>query len=67
MFMTSVTVTYIFFAPEGFGALTELLLGVGIGYEIALGIGLTATAVMTWIFYSWKNKLTVDSKISNPA
>ena len=65
MFMTCVTVTYIFFAPEGFGALSNLLLGVGIGYEVALGIGLTATAVITWIFYSWKNSLATTMNLTD--
>ena len=54
MFMTCVTVTYIFFAPEGFGALTDTLFGFGIGYELSVAIGLCATAVLTWIFFSWK-------------
>ncbi len=58
MFMTSVTVTYIFFAPEGFGALTDKLLGFSISYEVSVAIGLCATAVLTWIFYSWKRGLS---------
>lgn len=50
MFMTAVTVTYIFFAPEGFSALTKSLCGVEIGYGISLAIGLTATLVCTLLF-----------------
>lgn len=57
MFMTSVTVTYIFFAPEGFGILTDMLMGYRISYEASVAIGLCATAVLTWIFYSWKRSL----------
>lgn len=50
LFMTAVTMTYIFFAPEGFGALTDSLWGVKISYEFALGIGLGITAVCLIIF-----------------
>ncbi len=50
LFMTCVTVTYIFFAPEGFGALTDKLWGFRIGYEISLGIGLATAALMLLLF-----------------
>ena len=50
LFMTCVTVTYIFFAPEGFGALTEAIWGIGIGYEFSLGIGLATSCVMLLLF-----------------
>lgn len=50
LFMTCVTVTYIFFAPEGFGALTDTLWGFRIGYEVSLGIGLLTAAVMLALF-----------------
>lgn len=50
LFMTCVTVTYIFFAPEGFGALTDKLWGFKIGYEISLGIGLATAALMLLLF-----------------
>ncbi len=50
LFMTSVTVTYIFFAPEGFGILTDALWGIKIGYEVSLGIGLATTALMLILF-----------------
>ena len=50
LFMTCVTVTYIFFAPEGFGALTEAIWGIGIGYEFSLGIGLATSGVMLLLF-----------------
>lgn len=50
LFMTVVTVTYIFFAPEGFGALTDHLFGYKIGYEWALAIGLTTAAVILYLF-----------------
>lgn len=50
LFMTCVTVTYIFFAPEGFGALTDKLWGFKIGHEASLCIGLLAAAVMLLLF-----------------
>lgn len=50
LFMTCVTVTYIFFAPEGFGALTDKLWGFKIGHEVSLCIGLLAAAVMLLLF-----------------
>lgn len=50
LFMTAVTMTYIFFAPEGFGALTDKLWGVAIAYEWALAIGLTVCAILLFLF-----------------
>lgn len=50
MFMTCVTVTYIFFAPEGFGALSQAIAGVPVSYEFALAAGLTVTSIFTWLF-----------------
>lgn len=50
MLMTSVTVTYIFFAPEGIGALTDSLWGIKPGYELSVGIGLAVTALFLTLF-----------------
>lgn len=50
LFMTAVTVTYIFFAPEGFGALTDSIWGVRIAYEWALAIGIGTSAVFLALF-----------------
>lgn len=50
LFMTAVTMTYIFFAPEGFGALTDALWGVKISYEFALGVGLGITGICLFLF-----------------
>ncbi len=50
LFMTAVTVTYIFFAPEGFGALTKSLWGTAISYDFALGTGLTVTFIFLILF-----------------
>lgn len=52
-FMTCVTVTYIFFAPEGFTGLTKAMWGQPIPYFAALGIGLFATAVQIFLFARW--------------
>ncbi len=56
LFMTSVTVTYIFFAPEGFSALTDSLWNTPITWEIALGIGILTSAVSLVMFRSWLNR-----------
>lgn len=53
MFMTCVTVTYIFFAPEGFSSLSVSLSGMPIPYEAALGVGLAVCAGMTLMFMRW--------------
>ena len=50
LFMTAVTVTYIFFAPEGFGALTDKLWGITIAYEWALAIGIGTSALLLALF-----------------
>ena len=53
LFMTAVTTTYIFFAPEGFSALTKVLWGQPISYEVAVGIGLMVSAGFLAIFALW--------------
>lgn len=50
LFMTVVTVTYIFFAPEGFGIITDRLWGFKIGYEISLGIGIATASIFFMLF-----------------
>ena len=50
MFMTAVTVTYIFFAPEGFNSLTSNFLGFTISYETAVAAGLGAALLLTLLF-----------------
>ncbi len=50
VFMTMVTVTYIFFAPEGFGILTDSLFGFTISYEFALGTGAAVSLLFLWMF-----------------
>lgn len=51
VFMTAVTVTYILFAPEGLGALTQSLLGTPIPYEWALTGGILVAAALLAAFY----------------
>lgn len=51
LFMTMVTVTYICFAPEGFGILTDSLFGFTISYEGAIAMGCCVSALFLWLFY----------------
>lgn len=53
LFMTCVTTTYIFFAPEGFSALTMGLWDIAIPYEVALGIGLLFSIALLVMFRMW--------------
>ena len=57
LFMTCVTVTYIFFAPEGFSALTTSLWMTPIPYEVAVAIGLATAAGFYALFLRWKANL----------
>lgn len=50
MFMTCVTVTYICFAPEGFGLLTDMLWGIRISYASSVGVGLIVSGIMLILF-----------------
>lgn len=53
LFMTAVTTTYIFFAPEGFSAVTLSLFDAPISYELAIGIGVGVSALLLAIFVVW--------------
>lgn len=53
LLMTAVTVTYIFFAPEGFGLLTDKLFGVKISYELSVGIGMGICVLFIVMFYRY--------------
>ena len=50
LFMTAVTTTYIFYAPEGLGIISDSLWGVRVSYELSVGIGLGVTALFAWLF-----------------
>ena len=63
MFMTCVTLTYIFFAPEGFGALTETLSGYRFSYGLSLGAGICVTTLLTWLFA----RRLADMKTTDPS
>ncbi len=54
LFMTMVTMTYIVFAPEGFGALINPLIGVGSGYSVSLCFGTLVTVFILFLFGKWK-------------
>ena len=55
MFMTAVTVTYIFFAPEGFSALSMSATGTAIPYWLAMTVGLGASALLGGMFMKWRS------------
>lgn len=63
LFMTSVTVTYIFFAPEGFPSVTNSVWQTPIPYEVALGIGLIVTGTFLLLFLRYKR--LVSSQLNN--
>ena len=53
LFMTCVTVSYILFAPEGLGNITDSLFGIRIGYEVSVTVGI-AVALFLWMLFHWK-------------
>lgn len=53
LFMTCVTTTYIFFAPEGLSALTNSLWDMPVPYGVAVGIGVVVTALFLAAFAYW--------------
>lgn len=57
LFMTAVTMTYIVFAPEGIGALTDSLWGFRISYEISLAFGLGVTCICGALFAKFLQNL----------
>lgn len=63
MLMTAVTVTYIFFAPEGFGAITDPLWGYSFNYELSVGIGLATTALFLFLFSKFLKGLREEGSI----
>ena len=50
LFMTAVTVTYIFFAPEGLGAFLNPSLGYSANYNLAVTAGLATAAILLGLF-----------------
>lgn len=58
LFMTAVTTTYIIYAPEGIGIITDSLWGVKISYEIAVAFGLGVTALFGTIFFRFLRQRT---------
>lgn len=65
LFMTAVTTTYIFYAPEGFSILTDRLWGAPIPYGVSVAIGLGFTALLGVIFMRSRRQpdLRVQNKI----
>ncbi len=62
LFMTAVTVTYIFFAPEGFGALTDSIWGFRISYDISLFIGIATAALFLCLFAKYLKGIKLQLK-----
>lgn len=50
LFMTMVTVTYICYAPEGIGIITDAILGYRISYDLSILIGGAASALLLTLF-----------------
>lgn len=61
LFMTVVTVSYILFAPEGLGLLTQALFGVGIDYWLAIGIGVAVALSFLVMFLTRKVKAETET------
>ncbi|MCM1368971.1 MAG: carbon starvation protein A [Candidatus Amulumruptor caecigallinarius] len=57
MFMTMVTVTYIFFAPEGMSSLTMALGDVSVPYELACAAGIAAAGCFLALFMRYLKTL----------
>lgn len=64
LFMTCVTTTYIFFAPEGFSAVATALWDMPIPYEVSLGLGLAVSAALLGVFVVWLRGLEASEKIT---
>lgn len=65
LFMTGVTVSYIFFAPEGFQSIALNLLGVEIPYWFAVGMGVAVSTLFIYLFRRHlitKNILSAEMK-----
>lgn len=54
LFMTVVTVSYILFAPEGIGLLTQALFGVCVDYWLAIGCGVGVALTLLVMFLTRK-------------
>ena len=50
LFMTMVTVTYICYAPEGLGIITDAIFGLRISYDLSLLVGAGVSALLLTLF-----------------
>ena len=64
LFMTMVTVSYIFFAPEGLGIITESLMGLSIGYEASILIGGLVSALLLWLFFRSMSRQRLNDRLT---
>jgi len=62
--MTMVTVSYIFFAPEGLGIITESLMGLSIGYEASILIGGLVSALLLWLFFRSMSRQRLNDRLT---
>ena len=63
LFMTAVTVTYIFFAEEGLGLIADSLWGIGISYEFSVGMGLATTVAFLALFVKFLSTLKKNPEL----
>ena len=62
LFMTMVTMTYIMFAPEGFGVVLADWCGLEGAYMVSLGFGGAVTALFLYLFCKWnKNQISLKT------
>ena len=65
IFMTCVTMTYIFFAPEGFSSLTLTLFNTAISYELAVIIGVAISCLFYILFARYISLYRKNKTITN--
>lgn len=64
LFMTMVTVTYIFFAPEGFGIISERLFGMPVSYEASVGAGILTCGIFLLMFVRYLKGVRNENTVS---
>jgi carbon starvation protein CstA len=65
LFMTCVTVSYIFYAPEGLSLLTDLLFGLNISHCAAISIGVLTAVAFMLLFVRKIRNIKTNSPINN--
>lgn len=62
LFMTCVTVSYILFAPEGFGNFIHEWLGIEMSYKISIACGIVVAVVFLMLFYKKIRNISVEGR-----